>query len=280
MVQPGVPAVVISASNLVATARARLRAELAELPAAAPEMEWQRLRVALASPTVSRGTLVHRMRALRAHGDEWAARELFVLLLERCELAGRAWVNRTLRQTPLAGADATEIGEDLRQELALALWEQVMGGREEKWELFFARALDYAQRHVATRYMERRGLWRRTGVARPSAGLARLLVSLSRLLADEAESGESWAPRDPHNPFRAAELADLRMLVGRLPERQRAVIVMRYWQGANEDEMSRALGVTTRTIRNMRRAAYKLLREWYVGEASDAQHEAEADHGE
>ncbi|MGH2487242.1 MAG: RNA polymerase sigma factor [Ktedonobacterales bacterium] len=278
--QSAAPAVAVSASNLVATARARLRAELAELPAAAPEVEWQRLRLALASPTVSRGALVHRMRALRAHGEEWAARELFVLLLERCELANRAWVRRTLRQTPLAGADATEIGEDLRQELALALWEQVMGGREESWELFFARALDYAQRHVATRYMERRGLWRRTGVARPSAGLARLLVSLSRLLTDEDETGESWAPRDPRNPFRAAELADLRMLVGRLPERQRAVIVMRYWQGASEDEMSRALGVTTRTIRNLRLAAYALLREWYVGEASDEHGAAEGNHGE
>jgi DNA-directed RNA polymerase specialized sigma24 family protein len=70
------------------------------------------------------------------------------------------------------------------------------------------------------------------------------------------------------------------MLVGRLPERQRAVIVMRYWQGASEDEMSRALGVTTRTIRNLRRAAYTLLREWYVGEARIDNEEAEADHGE
>ena len=267
--QRATPATVTSAPELVATARQRLADELASIAVETTAVGFERLRMALASARVSRGAIVHLIRAFQARGAEWAARDLFVLLLERCELASRAWVNRVLGQTPLAAAEAAEIGEELRQELALSLWVEVTRSRQEKWELFFAHALDYAQRHTATSYMERRGLWRRTGVARGRANLARLLVSVSRVAADEAETGDGWLPSEPRNPFRAAELADLRSLVARLPERQRAVIVMRYWQDASEDEMSRALGVTTRTIFNLRRAAYKRLRAWYLGETGE-----------
>lgn len=262
------PATVTSAPELVDAARQRLASELATVSVESTAAGFERLRAALGSARISRGAIVHLIRAFRARGDEWAARDLFVLLLERCELANRAWVSRVMRQTPLAAAGAAEIGEELRQELALSLWVEIARSRREKWELFFAHALDYAQRHTATAYMERHGLWRRTGVVRGRADLARLLVSVSRLAPNEAEDSDAWLPSEPQNPFRAAELADLRSLVTRLPEREQAVIVMRYWQGASEDEIGQALGVTTRTIFNLRRSAYKRLRAWYLGEPS------------
>ena len=39
----------------------------------------------------------------------------------------------------------------------------------------------------------------------------------------------------------AAELCDLRELVARLPERQRAVVIMRYWQDAQERDIAASL---------------------------------------
>lgn len=263
-----------SAAELVAAARQRLAAELAALPQEPGPAGARRLMVAVASPAVSRGAIVHLIRTFQANGEDWTARHLFVLLLERCERANDAWVRRALRQTPHAGADAAGMGEDLRQELAMALWIDVGLARQDTWELFFARALDYAQRHTASAYMERRGLWTRPGAVGGRPELARLLVSASRLRREETERGDPPAVlRDPRNPFRAAELADLRALVSRLPERQRAVIVMRYWQGASEDEMSQALGVTPRTVYNLRHAAYKRLRAWYLGEPDACEQE-------
>jgi hypothetical protein len=41
-------------------------------------------------------------------------------------------------------------------------------GSDEAWEIFFACALSYAQRHVATAFMERNGYWVAPGVRRPS----------------------------------------------------------------------------------------------------------------
>lgn len=262
-----------SAAELVAAARRRLADELALLPREPGPAGLRRLMVALSAPEVSRGAIVHMIREFQANGDDRAARELFVLLLECCERANDAWVRRALRQTPLAGANAAELADDLRQELAMALWAEVCRARQETWELFFARALDYAQRHTASAFMEKRGFWRRRGVAGGRGELARRLVSMAQVAREESTSGVVVA-RDARNPFRAAELADLRALVARLPERQRAVIVMRYWQGASEDEMSRALGVTPRTICNLRHAAYERLRAWYLG-GSDADDERE-----
>jgi len=78
----------------------------------------------------------------------------------------------------------------------------------------------------------------------PSRGIA---IPFSRLAArcesdghDEGEWPQLVAPADG---MVAAELADLRALVERLPKRQRAVVIMRYWQDARENEIAATLGV-------------------------------------
>jgi DNA-directed RNA polymerase specialized sigma24 family protein len=48
----------------------------------------------------------------------------------------------------------------------------------------------------------------------------------------------------------SAELADLRELVARLPRRQRAAVIMCYWQDAQERDIAPSLGVTPRRPRH------------------------------
>lgn len=44
-------------------------------------------------------------------------------------------------------------------------------------------------------------------------------------------------------------------------------MILRFWRQADEREIAEALGgVTTRTVRNILRRAYTLLRERYAGE--------------
>ena len=57
----------------------------------------------------------------------------------------------------------------------------------------------------------------------------RALVSLSELALDERADDQEASLAERVDPFSAAELADLRALVPRLPLRERAVIVMRFW---------------------------------------------------
>jgi hypothetical protein len=112
-------------------------------------------------------------------------------------------------------------------------------GSDEAWEIFFTRALGLAQRHVATAFMERNGYWIASGVRAPSRGTAIPFSRLTTRYKTDERAGDEWPQlAAPEDGMAAAELADLRDLVTRLPERQRAVVIMRYWQDAQERDIA------------------------------------------
>jgi DNA-directed RNA polymerase specialized sigma24 family protein len=123
---------------------------------------------------------------------------------------------------------------------------------DEAWEIFFTRALSFAQRHVATAFMERNGYWIAQGVRAPSRGTAIPFSRLTARFEDDERSDDEWPQlAAPEDGMVAAELCDLRELVARLPKRQRAAVIMRYWQDAQEREIAASLGVTPRAVRAM-----------------------------
>ena len=254
-----------SASELVFLARRRLASELEHLPAWKSPAFWVCARSRDPARAMSLGALAHCLRRAALAEDALVVRELFTLLIERVEAQNLRWARRTVGSTPTLRGDAASAAcEDLMQEIALYLWEQLRRGGEQ-WELFFARALDFARRHVASAYMEKRGLWQRAGVTRPVRSPAHLVESLSALTGDDGAE-HAADPPDGSNALAAADLADLRLLVLQLPLKQRIAVVLRFWQGASEEEIARALGgVTTRTVRNHLRAAYARLRIAYEG---------------
>lgn len=260
------------AAELVRLARVRLAAELDTLAPWDTPLLWARLRTRTPQQAVSLGALAHCVRLAVRAGDQRAVRELFVRLLERTELPNARWARRTVaRTTGLFGAAGEQVREDLRQELTLRLWEQIVLRDGEGWELFFQRSLDYAQRHVADMLMRQRGYWPSTaGASRERAWLVpAFLASLDRTPNEDAPATEVDALADSADQFTAADLADLRALVARLPAHERLAVVLRYWDGASEAEIARALGgVTTRTVRNYLRRACARLRGWY--EAAEA----------
>lgn len=105
---------------------------------------------------LSLGAHAHFLRLAARRGESARVRELFVLLLERIELSCRRWAAREAGRCGLGAGFAAELRQELRQELTLHLWEQLALGHGEAWELFFARSLDFAQRHTAQAYLRRR----------------------------------------------------------------------------------------------------------------------------
>ena len=249
----------LAANQLLEQARRRLAEELREWPPLESPLLWARLSARPALPP-SPGVQVHFIRGARSQEKHRLARELFVRLLEEIELSCARWAAQCVARTPSVPHGERELlREDLRQELALHLWDQVGLRTKPGWELFFQRSLAFAEQHTATSLMQQRGYWSSVGVARPQRASIRLLRHIDvEALADRqpVEDGE------PH--FSGAELSDLRTLVEQLPARLRLAIVLRYWQDASEADISRALGgVTPRTVRNYLRQAYTLLRGWY-----------------
>lgn len=258
-------ATLLPAESLVARARERLGTELRALP---PEgsVAWRAALLADGAPGVSFGALAHGVRSAARAGRMADAQELFVALLRRIDGLNRRWVASVLWSLPVA--QRAERAQDLAQELTLALWQQIGLRDDDAWELFFQRALAFAQGHVAAAYLRRQGLRADPRVAQAERGLA---VVFSRL-ADEASAEVALdvpAAADVA-AFTRAELADLRALIARLPERERLAVVMRFWQQAGESEIAEALGgVTTRAVRYTLSRAYKRLRAWYMGGQAD-----------
>ena len=264
---------------LLALARRRLAAELAVLPPFGSPA-W---RAAMLSESgaigVSFGALVHAIRLATALGQMDDARELFVSLLRRMDGLNRRWVAKSLWSLAIVGSERFERAQDLAQDLTLLLWEQIGLRDDGAWELFFQRALAFAQSHVATAYARRQGLRADPRARQPERGLA---IVFSRMAADADDDGAGSGGADGTDsaPFSRAEFADLRALVSHLPERERLAVVLRFWQQASEAEIALALGgVTTRAVRYTLARAYRRLGAWYAGEEdADIPGEGRYDH--
>jgi hypothetical protein len=146
-------------------ARLRLAREIAALPRWETPTLWTDLRSHDPQTSASSGALVSYLRTATRRRDISATREIFLLLLGRVERLNRDWALRTVARTLSLHSDsAASVCEDLLQELTLHLWYQIAVQSDEAWEIFFTRALGFAQRHVATAFMERNGYWVAPGV--------------------------------------------------------------------------------------------------------------------
>ena len=252
-----------SPDQALALARARLSRELAALPPWPSAALHERIHAADPQRALSSGALVTLIRGAHARGDAEAARECFVVLLARSEGESRRWATRTVAGAhTLIGEARSAAYDDLLQELTLYLWERIALREDEAWALFFARSLDYARRHVATATMRRHGYWTNPASRAPKRGVALRLAAAT-------EGPDDREGLVAVESFSAADLSDLRGLVLRLPHRERVAVVLRFWQGASEQEIALALGgVTTRTVRNVLRRAFRRLSLQYRGEGN------------
>lgn len=268
--------------EIIALARARRSFELGRLPgwsAAPTPLFWQWLRERAGhtgrAGGLSSGTLVALLRQAARQRQMGAAKDIFVSLLERAEAGNAFWARRTVQRIARSVGMGPEmmdmLQEDLRQELTLRLWEELALREGEGWELFFRRSIHFSRARVAARYLERHGYRPDQPVTLFFADIAEIAARATRQSAyamregDEGTALEALALADPREAFTAADLADLRGYVERLPPRERAAVVLRYWRRAREREIAEALGVTPRTVRNLLGRANARLYALYTG---------------
>lgn len=201
---------------------------------------------------------VRQIRAALDAGDRPAAGAHFVTLLQQSSASTERWLRRVIAMTPaLHNASAYPVSEDLRQELALHVWERIAVRRDAAWEHRYWRALTYAQQHVGEDYMLKAGYWVDRRFAQTTRGVALPLTDDHLTLA---------AP----DGLAAAELAaDVRAVVMRLPPKERAAVVLRYWGCMGEREIGEALGYTNRQVRTLLRQARGRMGAWYDGRLQD-----------
>jgi RNA polymerase sigma-70 factor (sigma-E family) len=109
--------------------------------------------------------------------------------------------------------------------------------------------------------------WRRREITTPAAYVHRVMVNLcisrwrrhrphlvvdeaDRLVADMADMSDAVVVR-----------AELMRALGALPERQRAVLVLRYWEDYSEQDTARLLGCAVGTVKSQASRALGRLRD-------------------
>jgi RNA polymerase sigma-70 factor (sigma-E family) len=107
------------------------------------------------------------------------------------------------------------------------------------------------------------GIYRRFArIDAPDAYLRRAVVNLARTWQrDERRRRDRVSMLERERPVLEAADAALLEAIQRLPYRQRAVIVARYWGGWSESEIAQALGCRRGTVKSLASRALDRLRE-------------------
>jgi RNA polymerase sigma-70 factor (sigma-E family) len=170
----------------------------------------------------------------------------------------------------LAAADVISSGGEDFSAFAVSRWPGLVrlafGLTGDRWA-----AEDLAQATLARAYVA----WRRVSRADdPDAYLRRILVNASnrrfrrRRVTEQPGDPPETAVEDPAELVsdRAVLLAALRQL----PARQRAVVVLRYWEDLTDTQIAATLGCSPGTVRSqLSRALAKLRESPALGEGED-----------
>jgi RNA polymerase sigma factor (sigma-70 family) len=240
--------------------RAALEREFAALPVPGTDAYW----AALTALTVPMEVLARCLRQRLKAGDNQAADRIYRQMVQRSETVNQYWLRQTLRR--VSREQAAELAQDLMQELAIALWQELKG-EHTFIEVSFGSVLHRLQQHVATTYMQREGHWQRKGVATPERVPRRLIESLTP--PEEGDGGESGvAPRQlPADPkaetaFTALEAAEaVQELLDILPPHLRELAyLLTYGDELTQEELAAHFGITDRAIRLRIEKARAILR--------------------
>lgn len=121
--------------------------------------------------------------------------------------------------------------------------------------------------------------WERVSEGSPDAYVRRIMFhdNVSRWrrtrrevsVGEVAESARPLGGSDPVDPARVVTGLDVRRALAELTDKQRAVLVLRYYDDLSETQIAQTLGVSNGTVKSQAHAALRRLRE-LLPEAADA----------
>ncbi len=152
-----------------------------------------------------------------------------------------------------------------------AFTEFVIGTSDRLFRSAYALAGDYqlAEDALQAAYASAYSSWRRVSTAdNPEAYVRRMLMNhLFSWWRRKPASAERISNRVPERPAASHEDAvvaadEVWLAVQRLPPRQRAVVVLRFFEDMTEADIASTLGIRPGTVKSQSSAALSSLRKW------------------
>lgn len=206
------------------------------------------------------------VRCLRlALDDEQRRERLLEIIFSRLYKANQNWAQIALKNLPLLDGERDAIANDLCADLYENLFKALLDPTRYFWEESFLHCLYFERKHAYQEFLIREGYWKnartRLGTRVPRALLERFDPPAPLFVAENYEP-LNIVDEEAQRLFEALVNDEVLHLVLALPERLKAVILLRFWEERTEQEAAQILGVTDRTVRHRTFIATKLLRKY------------------
>jgi hypothetical protein len=220
-------------------------------PAATPEY-WQ----ALEGEDIPLEVLVRCYRDAQAHGDSQGRNRIMDTITRRTREVNEQWANKVLKHLYVLHDERSALACDLSADLYVGIIRALFDEKRQFWEEDFWQSLYFERKHVYKSFMVREGWWRgshaKSGERIPRKLITRLHQSHFSRQEDDNYASELQL---------AIESNDLFQQVLALPHHLNVVILLTFWEGRTEKDIAALLGITDRTVRNRKYAAFRMLRE-------------------
>jgi len=238
--------------------RALLAQAYAALPRYASPAFWQMLEAGETPLEVVVRCLRH---AVSCEDDQGRERILEIVFGRTCAINQR-WSRSVLKNLPILGGERASVVNDLCADLYEILFRAILDHTRLFWEENFLHCLYFERKHVHQAFLFREGYWKNTQVKEstrvPRAVLESFDQSLS--LAHDDYCALDVADEGAQRMLETIVDDEVLNLVLALPERLKAVILLKFWDGHTEKETAQILGVSDRTVRQRILVATELLR--------------------
>lgn len=248
-----------SQDDAYAARRADLEAQFQGLPPAGSGEYWRRIEAAEIAQQLPLEALARCCRERIMAGATSDADRVFTAIMKRIQARVRQWAWSIASQAK--SGMQPQLQQELGQECYMKLWEELAHNDPAFLLVNFGVALMRLQQHVAHAIMEQAGEWQRPGVTKPTRIPPGVIASIQA----EADT-EGYAPLEEQlqdttaqDPFAHVELSGVLAVVKGLPDKQRAVILDRFWGGLTQEETAAKLGITPRMVRYLLTQALREL---------------------
>lgn len=241
--------------------RALLAQAYAALPSSASPAFWQRL----AAEETPLEVVVRCLRHAVSCEDDQGRERILEIVFCRTYTINQRWSRSALRNLPILGGERTSVVNDLCSDLYEFLFRALLDHTRLFWEENFLHCLYFERKHVYQAFLFREGYWKNTQVKQSSRVPRAVLESFDQPLSSHSNGDYGSLEVADEGAQRMLETIvddEVLNLVLALPERLKAVILLKFWDDRTEKETAQILGVSDRTVRQRILVATELLRKY------------------